>query len=507
MRNLKCPHCGRVFTVDESEYASIANQVKSMEMETEIDRRLEELKGRMEAEQKTVEAQNSKIFMQKINDKDRELSEKLAQIEKLNQQIQTNEMVKKAELDSALARKKQESDAELAEKDSMIQRLKHEIEKAVMTEQERSKSTIADKDSKINELKGQVEYVRQLLMAENKAALAEKDAEIQRLTQKIDSALKDEELKAQARLAEKDREIAALQNEYQVEKSTAIERQNGIRLDYENKLKYALEQVEYYKDMKARLSTKMVGESLESHCSTEYEQRLRPFMPYAYFEKDNDASGGSKGDFIFRDYDEEGEEYISIMFEMKNESDGSSTKHKNVDFLAKLDKDRKDKDCEYAVLVSLLEPENELYNGGIVEMHKFSKMYVVRPQFFVPIITLLVQTSRKCIDYKKQLAVARNQSVDVTNFESQLLEFKDRFGKNYRLATERFSAAIEEIDKSIDHLQKTRDALLGSARNLRLANDKAENLTIKKLTRNNPTMQRKFDEARAANDELSMEDN
>ena len=243
------------------------------------------------------------------------------------------------------------------------------------------------------------------------------------------------------------------------------------------------------------MSTKMVGETLEIHCSTLFNQNLRPLMPSAYFEKDNDASGGSKGDFIFRD-SVDGQEYVSIMFEMKNEMDETASKHKNEDFFAKLDKDRREKGCEYAVLVSMLEPESELYNGGIVDVsYKYEKMYVIRPQFFIPLITTLVQANKKTIELQHQLAVAKSQSIDVTNFENELEDFKDKFGRNYRLASEKFKTAIEEIDKSITHLQKIREALVGSENNLRLANDKAEALTIKKLTRGNPTMKEKFEQA------------
>ena len=270
---------------------------------------------------------------------------------------------------------------------------------------------------------------------------------------------------------------------------------------YDGKLKMMQTQVDYYKDLKARMSTKMVGETREIHCSTEFN-RVRPLFPNAYFEKDNDISGegNTKGDFIFRDYDD-GIEYVSIMFEMKNEMDETATKHTNESFLKKLDADRKVKNCEYAVLVSLLEPDSELYNTGIVDMsHRYPKMYVIRPQFFIPLITLLVQTSRKSIEYKKQLAIAQNQSIDVTNFEQRLLEFKDKFGRNYRLASEKFQKAIDEIDKSIDHLNKIKDALVGAENNLRLANDKAEDLSIKKLTRGNKTMKDMFDKLPPAED-------
>lgn len=291
-------------------------------------------------------------------------------------------------------------------------------------------------------------------------------------------------------------EISEIKAQARLDKSEAEVRENGIKEQYGDKLKRSQELVDYYKDLKSRMSTKMVGETLEIHCSTEFNTKLRPYLLNSYFEKDNDASGGSKGDFVFRDY-EDGTEYISIMFEMKNEMDKTTTKHRNEDFFKKLDADRKEKNCEYAVLVSLLEPESEYYNNGIVDVsYRYEKMYVVRPQFIVPLITLLVQAAKKSIEYQRQLVIAKSQSIDVTNFENVLLDFKDKFGRNYRLASEKFRKAIEEIDKSIDHLQKIKDALLGSANNLRLANDKVEDLTIKKLTRGNPTMKSKFDEAR-----------
>lgn len=316
-----------------------------------------------------------------------------------------------------------------------------------------------------------------------------------------------EQIKAQESIKDKEDVIAQLKLNVQMEKQQAVNSANSIKEQYEYQLKMAKEQLDYYKEMKIRMSTKMIGESLEIHCSTQFNQMMRPVMPNAYFEKDNDASGGSKGDFIFRDFADDGTEYVSIMFEMKNEADETASKHKNEDFFKKLDADRKSKRCEFAVLVSLLEPDNELYNGGIVDVsYKYDKMYVIRPQFFLPIISLLVQTSKKSLEYKQQLAIAQSQSVDVSNFENQLNDFRDKFGKNYRLASEKFKTAIDEIDKSILHLQKIKDALIGSENNLRLANDKAESLTIKKLTRNNPTMKQKFDEARKGSDYIDIED-
>lgn len=296
----------------------------------------------------------------------------------------------------------------------------------------------------------------------------------------------------------KEREIAELRNSSTLAQSRSELEKKAIKEEYEAKLRIAQEQVDYYKDMKIKMSTKMVGESLEAHCANIFNGSMRPMFPNAYFEKDNDASGGSKGDFIFRDY-EDGTEYVSIMFEMKNELDETAHKHRNEDFFRKLDADRNAKGCEYAVLVSLLEPENELYNNGIVDVsYRYPKMYVIRPQFFMPLITLLVNASKKSIQYQKELAVARSQSVDVTNFEARLMEFKEKFGRNYELASRKFKDAIDEIDKSIKALQKTKEALLSSENNLRLANEKADGLTIKKLTYRNPTMKAKFDEARAA---------
>lgn len=353
----------------------------------------------------------------------------------------------------------------------------------------------------------------QSVLSQKDMALTQKEAEIAKLQSAISAsdnkmriAVLEEQRKAQANIQSMEAEIAQLKANAELSKQAAAIHENTLKEQYELKLKTAQEQVDYYKDLKLRMSTKMIGETLEIHCSTQFNQMLRPMMPNAYFEKDNDASGGSKGDFIFRDFAADGTEYVSIMFEMKNEADETATKHKNEDFFKKLDADRRAKGCEFAVLVSLLEPENELYNGGIVDVsYRYDKMYVIRPQFFLPMISLLVQTSKKSLEYKQQLAIAQSQSIDVTNFENQLLDFQDKFRKNYRLASEKFKTAIDEIDKSIQHLQKIKDALLGSENNLRLANEKAEALTIKKLTRNNPTMKAKFDEARVLNKEMDVE--
>ncbi|MBO4922533.1 MAG: DUF2130 domain-containing protein [Bacteroidales bacterium] len=407
MRELKCPKCGSVFSVDEADYASILSQVKGAEFDAEVSRRLAELHRQQQAEEQARAAKAEQTWQ--------------------------NELFKREQQAVAALSGK---DKEIAELKAVVNHNADALRIAVMQEQQRMNDTLRTKEN----------------------------------------------------------EIAQLKADAQLAKSEAAVRENSIKESYEGKLKAAEEQVAYYKDLKTRLSTKMVGETLEVHCSTIFNGEMRPMFPNAYFEKDNDASGGSKGDFIFRDF-VDGFEYISIMFEMKNEMDETATKHKNEDFLKKLDADRNAKGCEYAVLVSLLEPDSELYNGGIVDVsYRYPKMYVIRPQFFKSMITLLVGAARKTVDYQRQLAEARSQSIDVTNFEDKLMAFKDSFGRNYRLASEKFKTAIDEIDKSIAHLQKIKEALIGSENNLRIANDKADALTIKKLTSSNPTMKAKFEE-------------
>lgn len=398
MNEIKCPKCGNVFSVDEADYASIANQIRNNEFNEELARRT---------------AEQEKRFT-------------------IKQELELNK--KELEFRKILEKKEQE-----------ISRLGTEV---------------ARNDS-----------LRKMAVLETENSFREK-------------------------LQAKDTEIAELKGKMTSEKDAAIIREKSLTDKYNSQLKEKQELIDYYKDLKTRMSTKMIGETLEIHCSTEFNRMRMSMYPRAYFEKDNDVRGGTKGDFVFRDYDEDGTEYISVMFEMKNEMDGTAVKHKNEDFFAKLDKDRNEKGCEYAVLVSLLEPDSELYNAGIVDVsYRFPKMYVIRPQFFMPIISLLTQAAKNSLGYRKALAIAQKQSVDVTNFEEQLNDFKSKFANNYRLASEKFRKAIEEIDKTIDHLQKIKDALLGSENNLRLANNKAEELTIKRLTRNNPTMKAKFEEA------------
>lgn len=321
-----------------------------------------------------------------------------------------------------------------------------------------------------------------------------KELKIKELENELKSVENDTKNKYREEINNKDIEIEKLKNELELREKETLLKEKSIKEKYEDKIKSKDEQIEYYKDFKARQSTKMVGESLEKHCSLEFN-KLRPLFQNAYFEKDNDCKSGSKGDFIFRDYDEDNNEFVSIMFEMKNENDETSSKHKNEDFFKELDKDRKEKNCEYAVLVSLLEMDNDYYNTGIVDVsYKYPKMYVIRPQFFIPFITLIRGASLKSLDYQKELKNIKEQNIDISHFEENITSFKDAFGRNYRLASERFKKAIEEIDKTIDHLQKTKDALLSSENNLRLANNKIDDLSINKLTHGNDTMKRMFEE-------------
>lgn len=370
---------------------------------------------------------------------------------------------------------------QLVAKDLEIANLKNKIDNNKINQDNAIKQASMDVEKKLNDTINNLKL--QITNLENELKI--KDTE---------NNLKVEELRMT-----KDKDIGELTNKIEVNKREFELKKQLLKDGYESKLKSKDEIIAYYKDFKARQSTKMIGESLEQHCNYEFN-KLRPLFPNVYFEKDNDARSGSKGDFIFRDYDEDGTEITSIMFEMKNEADETATKHKNEDFFKELDKDRNEKKCEYAVLVSMLEMDSDYYNEGIVDVsHRYKKMYVIRPQFFIPIITLIRGVGVNSLQYKKELITIQNQNIDISHFEDNLNTFKDGFGRNYRIASEKFKKAIDEIDKTIDHLQKTKDALLSSENNLRLANNKAENLTIKKLTNNNPTMSRMFDEYNKSN--------
>lgn len=398
---------------------------------------------------------------------DKAVAERMAILEEQHKQAQ---QLAVAEAEAALQ-------AELARRDTQLAQLQSRLEAVGEQSQAQLQLALAAKEQTITELHAKLAQQESLRDNERLKSLAESKERLQAKEQLIT------ELRSQVELQGKEAqlEVKKLQEQHQLEKKM-LERE-----------------VDFYRDLKTRMSTKMLGETLEQHCALEFEQRLRAFFPRAYFEKDNDVVGGTKGDFIFRDYAEDGTtEYISIMFEMKNEADTTATKHRNEDFLKKLDEDRRKKGCEYAILVSLLESDSELYNGGIVDKsHLYEKMYVIRPQFFVPMITLLVSASRKSIDLKQQLLEAQQQSIDITHFEEDIKDFKERFGRNFRIASQKFQSAINEIDNSIKHLQKIKENLIGSESHLRLAKDKAEGLTIRKLTYKNPTMQAKFKELKA----------
>ena len=346
-----------------------------------------------------------------------------------------------------------------------------------------------------NEKENAVEIAVAKKVSEKEREIADKNAQIERLKGDLQLSKANSNIAVQTAVQEKETQIIQLKNKLErLNGEQELEKQS-LKQKYEAELKFKDEEIERYKDFKARLSTKMVGESLEQHCEIEFNKLRATGFQNAYFEKDNDAKSGSKGDFIFREFSSDGVEFISIMFEMKNQNETTATKHKNEDFFKELDKDRKEKNCEYAVLVSLLEEDSELYNSGIVDVsYRYEKMYVIRPQFFIPLITLLRNAALNSLQYKKELAVIKNQNLDITHFEEDMNEFKEKFGRNFRLASEKFQKAIEEIDKTIDHLQKTKEALLSSENHLRLANNKAEELSIKRLTKNNPTMQQKFEE-------------
>ena len=425
MKELKCPKCGTMFTVDEADFETIVSQVKNQEFAAEVAKREEELRAQYATREQLAKQQAEMQLQQSLAAKASEIEKQNSEINVLKAQLASIAQTKEAEKQAALLAEKQCLQESLLNKDAEIARLKADMQK-------------------------------QLGDLQNAAQLQAKQAELN---------------------------IKQLNDEHR------------ILLEAKQK------EVDFYKDFKAKMSTKMLGETLEQHCAVLFEKNLRPMMPTAYFEKDNDTTQGTKGDFIFRDKVGE-QEYISIMFEMKNEADTTATKHSNEKFFEKLDEDRRKKGCEYAVLVSMLEPESELYNQGIVDVsHKYPKMFVVRPQQFITIITLLVNANKKSIELQNELAIAKSQSIDVTKFESQLLEFKEKFGKNYRLASEHFREAIKEIDNTITHLIKTKEALVSSEKQLSWANDKATDLTIKKLTRGNPTMKKLFEDAQIVTDE------
>lgn len=458
MQEIKCPKCGEVFQVDEKDYNQIATQVRDKEFTKELERREQELEAKREQEIQLIRLEEEKEYTANITKKEAEIVEKERRIAELQAKLDASETVKSLAVSEALEKRNEEFSKEAKEHSENLMQKEAEI---------------SAKDKKIAELQAKLEgseTEKKLAVAQ---AVEEKTVELNNKTM----------------------EIANLKGELKNKEAENRLSEQSLKEQYEDKLKLKDEQIEYYKDFKARQSTKMIGESLEQHCLTQFNSIRMTAFPNAYFEKDNDARNGSKGDFIYRECGEEGTEFISIMFEMKNEADTTATKHKNEDFFKELDKDRKEKGCEYAILVSLLEIDNELYNNGIVDVsYRYPKMYVIRPQFFIPMITLLRNAALNSLHYRQELQIVKNQQLDIIHFEENMNAFKEGFARNYRLASEKFTTAIEEIDKTIDHLQKTKAALLSSENNLRLANNKADELSIKKLTKNAPSVKAMFDE-------------
>ena len=435
MQEIRCPKCGEVFQVDESGYAAILKQVRDEEFRKEMEQR-------------------EKSFVSERN-----LAVDLAIKQKENEKQQE------------IARLQASYEAQKASRDTEIATLKAQI----VSSDEHRVSAVKEASARLQ------------------AEISRKEAEIAQLKTRLQAREFDSQMAVQQAVREKDTRIIALQQEMEKEKLAAELQEKSVVEQHKRELALKDEQIAYYRDFKARQSTKMVGESLEQHCMTEFNRVRAMAFRNAYFEKDNDARSGSKGDFIFREKSDDGCEFLSIMFEMKNEMEETASKHRNEDFFKELDKDRNEKKCEYAVLVSLLEPDNELYNGGIVDVsYRYPKMYVIRPQFFLPLISILRNAALNSLEYRTQLAAVQSQNIDITNFENEMNDFKTRFSRNFDLASRRFQEAIDEIDKTIQHLQKTKDALLSSENNLRLANNKAQDLSIKRLTKNNPTMQARF---------------
>ena len=457
MHEIICPHCKKAFKIDEAGYADILKQVRDSEFEQQLHDRLELAE---QEKRNAVELATTKV----TRELEKTLADKDAEFRELKAKFDASEVAQKLAVTEAVNDLNRERDTLARD----LKQAKHDMHTA---------SQLADAK----------------LLSELQAANATKDAEIQELKSTLDTIEITQKLAINEAVNAVEKERDELKSDL---KHAELEMQVAEKLlkdKYETQIKDRDDTIERLKDMKARLSTKMVGETIEQHCDTEFNRIRATAFPRAYFEKDNDARAGSKGDYIFRDSDEANTEIVSIMFEMKNESEETATKKKNEDFLKELDKDRKEKNCEYAVLVSLLEPDSELYNSGIVDVsHRYQKMYVVRPQFFIPIITVLRNAAQNSLKYRTELALVKAQNIDITTFENDLDALKTGFARNYELASRKFKTAIEEIDKTIDHLQKTKDALLGSENNLRLANNKADDLTVKKLTRGNPTMARKF---------------
>lgn len=505
MKTIICPHCKKEFSMEKNDYEEIVKQLFEGELNERLEKKEQELNKEKQYELETLKNQ------QKIDITNKE-SELNSQIEKLKNQIESLEKSKTTDIEVKVKNKELELRNEienerkkLSDKEYRISNLESELDR-VRAEQDRKIKDLTERyEEKLSAKEGEKNNAVDIAEAKIRETLNkeinDKLFEIQSLKGKLNSFEAEQQKTMLATVAQKndeirnkDVEIATLLHKLDTKEKELETQELQLKDKYDSQLKSKDEMIAYYKDMKTSLSTKMVGESLEEHCRVEFEKLRQTGFQRAYFEKDNDIRNGSKGDFIFRDYDENGEEIVSIMFEMKNENETTATKRKNEDFLKELDKDRKDKNCEYAVLVSLLEQDSELYNIGIVDMsHKYEKMYVIRPQFFIPIITLIRNASTKVLDYKNQLTLVRNQNIDITNFENEINTFKEKFSKNVEVAKNHFCTAIDEIDKSISHLQKIKESLTKSMNQLGYANDKANDLSVRNLTKNNPTMIAMFD--------------
>ncbi|MCL1924377.1 MAG: DUF2130 domain-containing protein [Defluviitaleaceae bacterium] len=499
---IKCPSCETSFTIDEAGYANILSQVKTKEFERELKEKLEseiklsEAKVKEQKDKEISELKNkfteldgeNKLQLQQIlSEKENEALDLKSKIEAFEKEKQLAIELVKIEISQNLAKVKEQKDKEISELNNKIIEL--EGKKALELTQMNSQ-----KETEIKELKTKIDVFEKEKQYEIEKALSEKEKEVSTLKNKITEVESKKGIELLQINTEKEKQILELTSKLEIQANQTEVEKNHIKQNYETQLKAKEDEIAFYKDFKAKQSTKMVGESLEQHCEVSFNNLRSVFPPTVSFEKDNDASSGSKGDYIYRELDEDGEEVISIMFEMKNENDETATKKKNEHFFKELDKDRKQKNCEYAVLVSMLEIDNELYNNGIVDVsYEYEKMYVIRPQFFITIITLLRNAAMKSLQYKKEITLMREQNVDITDFEKNLETFKTGFSRNYKLASDKFNKAIEEIDKSIKALEKTKSELLGSENNLRLANNKLDDVSIKKLTKNNPTMKAKFE--------------
>ena len=501
MPEIICPNCKTAFTIDEAGYADILKQVRDKDFDRQLRERLEQAERENSKIRELDQAQAEQTLQKTKSAKD-------AQIQDLQARLESEQAAKELAVSEALRKVEKEKDDLSAKLDKAESEKQQALDLAEANSKSELQKAAADKDAEIVKLQNQLDAFELQKKQELAQALGpvqkERDdfkgrLERLQLEKESEEKLSKEQLKSQlqAVVADKDSEIAELKSSLDKAELQSKVEAKSLKERYEVQIQDRDDQIERLRDLKAKLSTKMVGETLEQHCQIEFNKLRSTAFPNAYFEKDNDARTGSKGDFIFRDKDDSGTEIVSIMFEMKNETDTTSTKHKNEDFFKELDKDRREKDCEYAIMVSLLEPDSDLYNTGIVDVsYRYPKMYVIRPQFFIPIITLLRDAAKNSLQYKNELEEVKEQNIDITHFEEELDSFKSAFGRNYEIASKKFKNAVEEIDKSINHLNKIKDALLGSENQLRLANNKAQDVTIRRLTRNNETMKAKFDEVK-----------